>query len=134
MKRHVQRVLPDLDLDESFVGEYVGIRQGSNQRDYQIRLSVESSWLVCAGIRSTGLTASLGIGRHAVSILETSGILIRTENSPEIVTRALPEVHELAKEFRNGTDDSITVDGHRYKVTHPLTRFGFQQGNGLAAS
>ena len=36
------------------VGEYVGIRPGTDHRDYQIHLQVDRCWVTCAGIRSTG--------------------------------------------------------------------------------
>lgn len=79
LTEHVQRIIPDLHTksSEAVVGEYVGIRPESDLRDYQIHLSVKQRWLVCASIRSTGLTASLGIGRHVIQMLQSTGILPR---------------------------------------------------------
>jgi glycerol-3-phosphate dehydrogenase len=50
------------DVTRDFAGEYVGIPMGTNHRDYQIHLDEKKHWLTTAGIRSTRLTASLGIG------------------------------------------------------------------------
>lgn len=61
----VRRILPSLQLQDdseaddqpsSFVilDDYVGIRPGTDKRDYQIHASLEKRWITCAGIRSTG--------------------------------------------------------------------------------
>ena len=66
---HAKRVLgPQFD-DTKLIGDYVGIRPGTNQRDYQIHLHHGAQFITVGGIRSTGLTASLGIGRHVVQCL-----------------------------------------------------------------
>ena len=130
----VQRILPQAS-DWTVVGDYVGIRPGTNRRDYQIHLTADQNYLVCAGIRSTGLTASLGIGRHVVQTLQSAGILPTPTVLPAVTTRPLPAVCELAEAYReSGSDESVWIDGYRYKVTHPLTRFGFAAGTGIAAS
>ena len=59
---HIRRVIPSIDTETSYVGDYVGIRPGTDRRDYQIHLDAKKNWIAVAGIRSTGLTASLGIG------------------------------------------------------------------------
>jgi len=130
----VQRILPDVATGSTIVvGDYVGIRPGTNHRDYQIHLRPEKHWLVCAGIRSTGLTASLGIGRHVVQTLQSSGILPKISPRKTIKTIPLPPVGELAKSYRaSGKEESVTIHGFLYKVTHPLTRHGFAAGSGIA--
>lgn len=50
----VQRILPDLDTVKASVGEYVGIRPGTDKRDYQIHVDYSKRWIAAAGIRSTG--------------------------------------------------------------------------------
>ncbi len=62
----VQRVIPNLHVEKDCIGEYVGIRPGTDKRDYQIHLHPKKNWMAVAGIRSTGLTASLGIGNYVV--------------------------------------------------------------------
>lgn len=127
---HVRRILPNLPItDETIIGEYVGLRPATNHRDYQIEVNAHRRSLVCAGIRSTGLTASLGIGRHALHLLEASGLLL-PPNAQTIKTRPLPSVGRLAQQFRE--TGRVTIDGHSYAVTHPLTRIGFLEGLGLA--
>lgn len=132
LKQHVRRILPELS-DDLIVGEYVGIRPGTNHRDYQMHLNASRAWLNCCGIRSTGLTASLGIGRHVVSILETAGVLVRPQTGPTIQTKPLPSIETIVRDYQNSEDGSITIDGHSYKVTHPLTRFGLSAGTGIAS-
>lgn len=43
---------------------YAGLRPATEHKDYVIEALAELGWITVAGIRSTGLTASLGIARH----------------------------------------------------------------------
>jgi glycerol-3-phosphate dehydrogenase len=132
LTRTAKNILPHLDTD-AVVGDYVGIRPGSDHRDYQMHCDAKHQWMVCASIRSTGLTASLGIGRHVLQTLQKAGIL-EAKSKRALVTRPLPPVYVLAREYReSGADESVTIDGHKYRVTHPLTKWGFASGKGFAA-
>ena len=61
LARHASRVLGRELGKADAAGEYVGIRPGTSRRDYQIRLHPTANFVAVAGVRSTGLTASLGI-------------------------------------------------------------------------
>lgn len=43
---------------------YAGLRPASDKKEYRIRQLPERHWITVGGIRSTGLTAALGIARH----------------------------------------------------------------------
>ena len=43
---------------------YAGLRPATERKDYVIEAVPERNWITVAGIRSTGLTAALGIARH----------------------------------------------------------------------
>lgn len=43
---------------------YAGLRPATAQKDYVIEALADRNWITVAGIRSTGLTAALGIARH----------------------------------------------------------------------
>lgn len=120
-----RRVLRD-DSSLAPVGAYVGVRPGIDQRDYRIRTSVPDRWIVAAGVRSTGLTASLGIGRRLTDavreVLSEEGA--RTKPTT-VVTTPLPPLSRLVEDFRSSRDGSVEIGGHRYRVTHPLTRLGW---------
>ena len=129
LDQFAQRILPNLDPTRDFVGEYVGIRPGTNQRDYQIRAHFAPPWINVAGIRSTGLTASLGIGRHVTYLLEQ---ILREKHdvvsSPlkTPVQLALPPLPDLIREFRERGDGCVEIHGHVYKVTHPISYLGWK--------
>ena len=44
----------------------------------------------------------------------------------------LPKVYELVDEYHNRGDGAVEVGGHVYKVTHPLTRIGWNARTGIA--
>ncbi|NEI74186.1 FAD-dependent oxidoreductase [Rhizobium lusitanum] len=48
---------------------YAGLRPATEQKYYRIRHDKQRSWLTVGGIRSTGLTASLGLANHAAALL-----------------------------------------------------------------
>jgi hypothetical protein len=78
---------------------------------------------------STGLTASLGIGRHVVHLLQQE-VLPRGEplDPQGIRTTPLPSLDVLVREFRHRDDGKVTIHGHEYQVTHPLTVMGWSEG------
>lgn len=47
---------------------YAGLRPASDKKHYRIRTEADRQWITIGGIRSTGLTASLGIAAHAIDI------------------------------------------------------------------
>lgn len=125
------------DYDSRIVGEYVGIRPGTSKRDYQIHLHCHANFITVGGIRSTGLTASLGIGRHVVQSL-LSSIVSRPEEEvnnqqQSSLPTPLPDVESLVEQYHTRGDGTIHVAGHDYRVTHPLTRMGWDARTGLAS-
>jgi glycerol-3-phosphate dehydrogenase len=49
---------------------YAGLRPASDKKEYRIRRVAERNWITVGGIRSTGLTASLGIAQHVFSLYQ----------------------------------------------------------------
>jgi glycerol-3-phosphate dehydrogenase len=169
LEQHGRRILPEIftssnsksnSSSSNYIGEYVGIRPGTSQRDYQIHSYPLTNWITVGGIRSTGLTASLGIGRYvarmvAPLLLITSSVssstsssssvsLLQNDNYDDSNTTstststsmcALPPLEEMVKEFHSSGDkESVTIHGHPYKVTHPITRFGWKSQTGFASA
>lgn len=127
---HAKRIIPGLDTEKDCIGEYVGVRPGTDQRDYQIHLFPDKHWISVAGIRSTGLTATLGIGNYVVRNLRA--VLAPSDPPPRTVrTTPMPPLEALIHDFhqRNGF---VEIHGYVYKVTHPLTRLGWGRREGLA--
>ena len=57
------RMVPALGT-EPVTATYAGLRPASNAPDYIIEAQKSDHWITVAGIRSTGLTAALGIAEH----------------------------------------------------------------------
>jgi len=127
---YAMRILPDMQPQEQHVGEYVGIRPGTNHRDYQMRLFRQQNWIVAAGIRSTGLTASLGIGRHIVHLLQM--ILPMPVPLDNVRLTPLPPVSVLVEDYHLRADGTVMIHGEVYRVTHPITRLGWDAKTGIA--
>jgi glycerol-3-phosphate dehydrogenase len=57
------RMVPAL-ASEPVTATYAGLRPASERQDYIIEAQPRDQWITVAGIRSTGLTAALGIAEH----------------------------------------------------------------------
>lgn len=68
-----RRVLPRL-LDEEVTAVYAGLRAATGQEDYRITAHPDRGLVTVGGIRSTGLTASMAIAAHVVSLLPDAGL------------------------------------------------------------
>ena len=134
-------VQSDADFDPRIVGEYVGIRPGTSKRDYQIQLHCPANFITVGGIRSTGLSASLGIGRHVVQSLLCSIVAPRSEEEEltpmhqqlSTFPTPLPDVESLVEQYHKRGDGTVHIAGHDYRVTHPLTRMGWDARTGIAS-
>ncbi len=64
-----RRMIPAL-ADEPVTTTYAGLRPATQFKDYQIEALPERQWITVGGIRSTGLTGSLGIAAHLRDLYE----------------------------------------------------------------
>lgn len=94
-------ILPSLK-EHAVIGTYAGLRPATEFKDYCIECQPEKAWITVGGIRSTGLSACLGIAKHVASFLPSLGF----ENSNNPPTSGLLKVDE------------------NWKITHPITKFG----------
>jgi glycerol-3-phosphate dehydrogenase len=61
------RLLPAL-AGHTVTATYAGLRPATEVKDYRIEALPERRWITVGGIRSTGLTAALGIAQHVASL------------------------------------------------------------------
>jgi glycerol-3-phosphate dehydrogenase len=67
------RILPGL-LAEEVTAVYAGLRAATEHADYQIAVHGGQRYACVGGVRSTGLTAALGIAEHVVGELGRAGL------------------------------------------------------------
>lgn len=84
-------ILPAL-RDVPVTAVYAGLRPATEYKDYQITSDPERQWITVGGIRSTGLSAALGIANHVFRLYRGSG---RAEAAREAVV--WPEMPNLAE-------------------------------------
>ncbi len=66
-------ILPSL-LDEEVVATYAGLRAATEHSDYQIHLHKAQRYVCVGGIRSTGLSAAMGIAEYVRDLLADAGL------------------------------------------------------------
>lgn len=59
-----ERMVPGL-AGQTVTAAFAGLRPATEHRDFQLRVDREAQWITVGGIRSTGLSASLGLGDWA---------------------------------------------------------------------
>mmetsp|Transcript_42866 Transcript_42866/g.100635 ORF Transcript_42866/g.100635 Transcript_42866/m.100635 type:complete len:482 (-) Transcript_42866:239-1684(-) len=136
MERLHRTVPSSAETTTTHVGEYVGIRPGTDGRDYRVISNQASRMVTCAGIRSTGLSASMGIGRHVCFLLVdlVKGMEVSERLAEGVVRTPLPEAWKLAKQYKAcDSEGSVLIGKHKYFVSHPLTIAGWLEGRGMAA-
>lgn len=71
---------------------YAGLRPATEHKDYVIEALPERRWITVGGIRSTGLTASLGIAEHVAGLYATHFGTLR--GGGDIIWTAVPNLAE----------------------------------------
>jgi L-2-hydroxyglutarate oxidase LhgO len=86
-----RKILPDL-LDEEVTATYAGLRAATEHSDYQITLHTEQKYICAGGIRSTGISGSLGIAEYVADLLKEGGVELKRK--PEFKTIRMPNIGE----------------------------------------
>jgi glycerol-3-phosphate dehydrogenase len=85
------RILPKLAAIE-VTATYAGLRPASQHSDYVIEALAPERWITVGGIRSTGLTASLGIAAHVVALYRAT--FASPRELPDPVWPRVPNISE----------------------------------------
>jgi glycerol-3-phosphate dehydrogenase len=83
---------------------YTGLRPATAHSDYVIEAVKDQHWITVGGIRSTGLTAALGIAQHVAKLCHKNFIKL-PKKPPEPVWTPVPTLaeHEI-RPYRRGGD------------------------------
>jgi L-2-hydroxyglutarate oxidase LhgO len=94
-----KKILPEL-LEEEVTATYAGLRAATEHSDYQIALHSDQRYICVGGIRSTGISASLGIAEYVVDLLREAGVVL--EQKPEFKAIKMPNIGEaFQRPFQN---------------------------------
>jgi glycerol-3-phosphate dehydrogenase len=63
LKQKAFKMLPALE-QHKVTATFAGLRPASDETFYRVAINDEKNWITVGGIRSTGLTASLGLAKH----------------------------------------------------------------------
>ena len=86
-----KKILPKL-LDEEVTATYAGLRAATEHIDYQIALHADQRYVCVGGIRSTGISASLGIAEYVADLVKEGGVELK--HKPEFKTIKMPNIGE----------------------------------------
>ena len=99
-----RRILPRLEQEE-VTATYAGLRAATEHPDYQV--GAHGRYVRVAGIRSTGLTASLGIAEHVAGLLGEAGL--RAEAARRRRAGAAPRMPYLGEAGRRPYQDAERI-------------------------
>jgi len=86
-----QAIVPDLE-NEEVTATYAGLRAATEYSDYQVVLRAEQHYVCVGGIRSTGVSASLGIAEYVVDLLKEGGLVLKPKKEFRRIT--MPNIGE----------------------------------------
>ena len=72
-------ILPQL-LDEEVTATYSGLRAATEHSDYQIEMDAALRYLCLGGIRSTGISAAMGIAEYGTELLRDAGLELKLKD------------------------------------------------------
>jgi len=104
LKNHVNAFYP-CTTNQALLGVYCGLRPATQHQDYCLNIQQHIGWITIAGIRSTGLTASLALSQYVCSKLLPG---YKPSEVPELPTPVL-----------EGT--RVRIGEESYLPTHPLS-------------
>ncbi len=79
-------------MKEEVTATYAGLRAATEHSDYQIFPSAEQRYICVGGIRSTGLSASMGIAEYVMELLQEMGVVLQAKS--DFKTVHLPPIGE----------------------------------------
>ncbi|BCJ90402.1 FAD/NAD(P)-binding oxidoreductase [Terrihabitans soli] len=88
VRRAIDMLPPLKDIGVTAV--YAGLRPATEEKHYRIAAKPERQWITVGGIRSTGMTAALGIARHVYRMYDSSA-------APPLPEQHLPLMPNLAE-------------------------------------
>ena len=74
-----KKILPAL-LEEEVTATYAGLRAATEHSDFQIALYAHQRYICVGGIRSTGISACLGIAEYVADLLREGGMDLNPES------------------------------------------------------
>jgi glycerol-3-phosphate dehydrogenase len=86
-----KHILPEL-VQEEVTATYAGLRSATEHSDYQIALHADQRYICVGGIRSTGISGSLGIAEYVADLLKEGGAALRPK--PEFKSIKMPTIGE----------------------------------------
>ena len=93
---HGRRILPAL-VAEEVTAVYAGLRPATEQSDYRIELHAAQRYLCLGGIRSTGLTAAMGLAERALELLRRAGLTTEPRPADELAAVRVPSLGEAGE-------------------------------------
>ena len=101
-------------VDEEVTASYAGLRAATEHSDYVVDIDSAQRYVLLGGIRSTGLTASMALAEHVVSLLESAG----EQLTPRIELPPPPVMPNIGEAFPRPyeRDDLIASDAEYGRI------------------
>lgn len=106
LREQAEAILPAL-ADMPVTATYAGLRPATEESAYRVHSLREKSYIAACGIRSTGLSAALGIANYVLSLHEAHGGAYDALPRPETPT-GVPRISESAqRDWQKPGNDGI---------------------------
>jgi glycerol-3-phosphate dehydrogenase len=100
------RLIPPLK-DVPVTAVYAGLRPATEKKEYRVRLDERESYIAVGGIRSTGLTAALGIATHVYGLYAQAAVHGHAPLGDPVWPRVPNLCEHLARDWEAPGDNEI---------------------------
>ncbi|MGE0239116.1 MAG: NAD(P)/FAD-dependent oxidoreductase [Parvibaculaceae bacterium] len=109
LRRAMEKMVPALAF-EPVTTVFAGMRPATDKSSYQIIARAEVEWITVAGIRSTGLSAALGIAEHVAGLILPT--MMRAEAKTSLQPISVPDLSETSQ--RPWQDKALVAETPAY--------------------
>jgi len=111
LQHKASEIIPKIKKHK-IVATFAGLRPASDETYYRVSINDEKNWITAGGIRSTGLTSSLGLAKHIFEINDKK----YTKKESKVKLDNVPNISEFAsRDYETSGYDKIIC--HCEKVT-----------------
>ena len=107
LQEMARQILPALQREE-ITAAYSGLRAATEHEDYQIHLDEKQQYICVGGIRSTGLSGSMGIAEYVVELLQEAKLTLQPVETFKTVT--MPYIGEDQHRKASHNPDRIRLN------------------------
>ncbi len=112
LKAAAKRIVPNIHLEDT-ITQYVGLRPARTPADYYIYVSDEvKGYVSLSGIRSSGVTGSLGVAKYTLQMMREAGLELKRKEGYCFTRKGIVRFNHATPEEKDALIKANPLYGH----------------------